>query len=405
MRRRLLLCRASVGIFTGFALLFSSACSQDLITPLSPKHIPEQQTVPLRPNKESSRNAPHSLESKPKYGLVGSFSTGEGSYVRSLLADDGAVWVGTTEGVIQVSTRTGDPVQTFTMQDGLMSPYIFTMNKGPRGEYWFGTNNGGLSRFDGNRWKTYLPADGLADFWVYGIKFAADGTAWIATWNGVSRFDGKTFKNYNTNDGLADRWVYALSIDGDGAIWFGTEGGVSRLSPDGRWRSWRHEDGLGAPNRFDLLTSDNTGFGTMNNPEGDDYKHKHDLSVLDPNGHETYNKNYVFSMALDRDGDKWFGTWGGGVSRFDGEKWTNFTAEDGLAGDIVYAVTLDPHDGALWFGTNHGVSRFDGQNWTSIKKQDGLANENVYSVAIDVHRRVWLGEKGGVDVWAPRPSS
>ncbi|WDT81682.1 MAG: hypothetical protein MPW14_08170 [Candidatus Manganitrophus sp.] len=194
----------------------------------------------------------------------------------------------------------------------MKSPYIFTMKKDPRGVHWFGTNNGGISRFDGKSWKTYLPSDGLADFWVYGIDFASDGTTWIATWDGVSRFDGTTFKNYNTEDGLADRWVYALAIDRDKSVWFGTEGGVSRIDTQGNWKTWRHEDGLGAPNKLGLTRSENTGFGTLSKSEMDDYKHRHDLSILDPGGNETYNENYVFSMAIDRDGNKWFGTWGGG---------------------------------------------------------------------------------------------
>jgi len=371
--------------------LLSSGCRQDFIRPVSP-----DQSKPL------AQSARHAFAGHRRYALVGSFSTGEGSYVRSLLADGNAVWVGTTEGVIKVSSRTGEAVQTFTMKDGLMSPYIFSMNKGPNGGIWFGTNNGGLSRFDGKSWQTYLPSDGLADFWVYGIEFASNGEAWIATWDGVSRFDGKTFKNYNTEDGLADRWVYALSIDPEGALWFGTEGGVSRLGQDGKWTSWDHQDGLGASNTLGLPKSENTGFGTLSSLGEAEYKHSHNLSVLAPDGNETYNENYIFSMAIDRFGNKWFGTWGGGASRFDGKNWRNFTTEDGLAGNIVYTVIVDPHDGALWFGTNHGLSRFDGEEWLSIGIQDGLANENVYAVAIDGSRRVWLGEKGGVDVWAPR---
>lgn len=335
------------------------------------------------------------------YFLNGSFSTGEGSYVRSLLADGDALWVGTSEGIIKVARRTGAALQTYTMSDGLKSPYIFTMKRDPRGEYWFGTNNGGVSRFDGKSWKTYLPSDGLADFWVYGIDFAADGATWIATWNGVSRFDGTGFKNYNTEEGLANRWVYALAIDRDQSIWFGTEGGVSRLDRQGKWKTWRHQDGLGAPNKLGLPQSDNTGFGTLSRSEMKDYKHRHNLSVLGPGGDETYNENYVFSMSIDRDGNKWFGTWGGGASRFDGTTWKNYTTEEGLAGNIVYAVAVDPADGAIWFGTNHGVSRFDGQKWMSLTSRDGLANEHVYSIAIDADRHVWLGEKGGVDEWVP----
>ncbi|MFY9268674.1 MAG: hypothetical protein WAO55_02870 [Candidatus Manganitrophaceae bacterium] len=363
-----------------------------------------------RPLQSPSPASPLRPSASP-YFLSGSFSTGEGSYVRSLLADEDLLWVGTSEGIIKVSRRTGAALQTYTAKEGLISSYIFTMRKSPNGTHWFGTNNGGLSQFDGKSWKTYLPSDGLADFWVYGIDFAPDGMTWIATWNGVSRFDGTTFKNYNTKDGLADRWVYALAVDLDRSVWFGTEGGVSRLDPNGKWQTWRHEDGLGAPNRLGLTRSENTGFGTLSRSESEKqdgtpdvsgYKHRHNLSILDPTGNETYNENYVFSMAIDHDGNKWFGTWGGGAARFDGKRWKNHTTEDGLAGNIVYAITVDPVDGALWFGTNHGVSRFDGRQWMNLTPHEGLTNEHVYAIAIDADRHVWFGEKGGVDEWAPR---
>jgi len=402
--------RRSFLFVLGFLLLQLVACSQSLIQPIEGKRQEAGISNGLKPER-IDRPA---LEQKSlDYQVVGSFGTGEQSYVRSLFADDHSVWVGTTEGIIQVANQSGEMLQIFTTKDGLLSPYIFTINKDKQDRYWFGTNNGGLSRYDGLNWKTYLPSDGLADFWVYGMDFADDGTMWIATWNGVSHFDGEHFKNYNTEDGLADRWVYALSIDSKGALWFGTEGGVSRLEPNGQWTTWKHRDGLGAANRFGLEKSDNTGFGTQlgtfgTEPEKkeEDYKHGHNLSVLDTGGNETYNENYVFSMAIDRSENLWFGTWGGGVSRFDGEQWKNFTTDEGLAGNIVYAVIIDPDDGAIWFGTNHGVSRFDGEEWMTLTTQDGLADDHIYAIAIDSDRRVWLGQKGGVDVlalWDGRP--
>lgn len=402
----------SISLFVpGFLFFLSVGCSQSIIQPIDPgrpfENREESSVSDFLKNVKSDDQAA-SQQIAPNYRVVGSFGTGEHSYVRSLFADNHAIWVGTTEGVIQVANQSGEMMQVFTTKDGLLSPYIFTINKDKQGAYWFGTNNGGLSRYDGLSWKTYLPSDGLADFWVYGMDFAEDGTMWIATWNGVSHFDGTNFRNYNTGDGLADRWVYALSIDADGAIWFGTEGGVSRLERNGKWTSWRHRDGLGAANKHGLLKSANTGFGTeIGNKKDKDYPHRHNLSVLDTGGNETYNENYVFSLAIDRSENKWFGTWGGGVSRFDGKQWQNFTTEEGLAGNIVYAVAIDPHDGALWFGTNHGVSRFDGEDWMTLTTQDGLADDNVYAIAIDPDRRVWLGQKGGVDVlalWEGRPS-
>jgi len=340
---------------------------------------------------------------KPSFKVYRSFNTGEASYVRSLHADSSDLWVGTSEGVIRVARRTGELVQTYTMEDGLKSPYVFTIQVDPKGIKWFGTNNGGLSRFDGKRWRTYLPSNGLADFWVYAMDWAKDGTMWIGTWNGVNRFDGKKFVTYNTKDGLANRWCYTLAVDRDGSIWFGTEGGVSRF--DGKtWMTWRHKDGLGAPNELGLPKSDNTGFGTMKrslheSPErkAEGYEgHRHDLTILDPQGRETYNQDYVFSMVIDRAGAKWFGTWGGGASRFDGTTWKNFTVKDGLTGNIVYAIATD-RDGNLWFGTNHGVSRYDGESWENLRQKDGLMSDDIYAIVIDEDHHVWLGEKGGVD--------
>ena len=369
----------------------------------------------------------------PRYVVYATSETGPSTYVRALKLDGDTLWVGTSHGIIAVNQQSGELVQTVTRATSgnmLVSDYIFTINVDRDGVKWFGTNNGGLSRFNpraqpGRQWKSYLPTHGLADFWVYDLDYAADGTMWIGTWNGVSHYDpraeeGKRFTNYNEKDGLANRWVYAVAVDHDQSVWFGTEAGVSRFdrsAPLGRqWRTWRHEDGLGAANALALARSENTGMGTL--PAGEagmtsDYSTRHDLSVFDEEGHETYNENYVFSIAVDRSSVKWIGTWGGGLSRFDsnstrtmvsasggGGEWRNYVQADGLAGNIVYAVEIDDR-GALWIGTNHGLSRFDPQvkkeqQWQKWGVSDGLLGEDVYAVALSPTGSVWIGQKGGV---------
>ena len=61
----------------------------------------------------------------------------------------------------------------------------------------------------------------------------------------------------------------------------------------------------------------------------------------------------------DDDGILWFGTWGGGVSVYDGKTFLNLTTEDGLMDNFVWCIHRDP-DGAMWFGTRGGVARYDG---------------------------------------------
>jgi ligand-binding sensor domain-containing protein len=52
----------------------------------------------------------------------------------------------------------------------------------------------------------------------------------------------------------------------------------------------------------------------------------------------------------------WAGTWGGGLSRFDGRTWTQYTVAEGLPGNHVFMLHIDPK-GALWIGTNNGLAR------------------------------------------------
>ena len=83
------------------------------------------------------------------------------------------------------------------------------------------------------------------------------------------------------------------------------------------------------------------------------------------------------------------------MSRFDGQKWNNYSRKDGLAGNIVYSIA-EADDGAMWFGTNKGVSRFDGEHWYSYGRKDGLLSEHVYTIAVVPGGEVWVGTRGGV---------
>jgi ligand-binding sensor domain-containing protein len=306
--------------------------------------------------------------------------------VRALTVDQaaGSIWVGTSVGVHEVDLKSQRLLHTFTRTDGLANEYVFAVGIDQSGNKWFGTNAGGVSRYRDGQWKTYFPMHGLADYWVYAFANQQDGALWIGTWAGANCVDAKSgkFKTYVKE--LVNEWVYGISVDAKGRVWFGTEGGVSMF--DGKnWRAWTHKDGLGAPNSDNLPASKNTGLGTRS---------RHDLSTL-REGQATFNPNYVFAVHAAPDGAIWAGTWGGGAARFDGSRWRNFVAKDGLAGNLVYSLAQDAQ-GAMWFGTNAGVSRFDGKNWQNFGKKEGLLEENVYALAVTPSGEVWAGTKRGV---------
>ncbi len=152
------------------------------------------------------------------------------------------------------------------------------------------------------------------------------------------------------------------------------------------WHAWTHADGLGADNGMGYQPSRNTGLGTRN---------RHDLGVLS-GGQATYNPNYVFSIHVTPEDHVWAGTWGGGVSHFDGERWTNYTTADGLVGNIVFEVVQEADNGALWFGTNNGISRFHQGKWQNFGFSQGLLDLNVYSWSVSAAGDIWAGTKGAV---------
>ncbi len=319
------------------------------------------------------------------YHVVETFNVGDGVFVRALAVEknSNSLWVGTSVGVLQVSLASRDVLNTYTRKDGIANEYVFKIFIDSKGNKWFGTDGGGMSRFDGT-WKTYFPMHGLADYWVYSFAEQADGTLWVGTWAGLNSVNPKSDAFTTYLEELVNEWVYGLDIDSKDRVWIGTEGGVNMF--DGKkWSTWTHDQGLGAANEFGLPASDNTGLGTRS---------RHNLTVM-ASGMETYNPNYVFDILVTPQDTVWAGTWGGGAAYYDGSKWTNFTTKDGLSGNIVYAVSQAP-DGAVWFGTNHGASRYDGKTWRSYGKGDGLIDENVYDIAISSNGDVWVGTRGGV---------
>ena len=107
--------------------------------------------------------------------------------------------------------------------------------------------------------------------------------------------------------------------------------------------------------------------------------------------------NDVFTVAIDAQGNKWFGTYDKGVSKFDGTNWTTYnTSNSGLASNGIRAIAIDAQ-GNEWFGTWNGVSKFDGTNWTTYTTAVGLFDNYILSIAIDKQNNKWFGGRDSTD--------
>ena len=319
--------------------------------------------------------------------------------VKSMLLEDKVLWVGTSGGVIRYDTRTDD-YRLFDARNGLLSNGIFHVSK-LGDKILAGTYGGGMSLYDPAKdtWENYNIPDGLGDAFVYGALKVANGDVWVATWSGVNRIRGGALKDRskwdlftveNTKNGLPNDWVYGVAEGKNGEMWLATEGGLARYK-DGKWDNWNHAKGLGAP--FDKVKDDITFNNDPAQVSAHHAKQKEEMGLQGVS--VAYNPNYIIALQVDRDGVVWAGTWGGGLARFDGKTWRNYTVADGLPGNHVFMLHQDL-DGKMWIGTNNGLARREGDKFVVMTTEQGLFSNNVFSMATSAGGDQWIGSFGGV---------
>jgi len=326
------------------------------------------------------------------------FRVGE-SNVKSILSDGDIVWVGTSGGVIRYDTN-ADSYKLYDNRTGLLANGIFHLSK-LDGQIVAGTYGGGMSILDEQTetWKTYNTPDGLGDGFIYDVLKLDNGDVWIATWSGVNRVRGGDLDDRsswdlytvaNTDGGLPNDWVYALQPGKYGSVWLATEGGLSHFA-DGQWQSWGHADGLGA--KYEVVKSE---IEFRNDPAQYSEHHarqKQEMGLQDVD--VAFNPNYIVALLADRDGTVWAGTWGGGLSHFDGENWQVYTVADGLPGNHVFMLYQDDA-GTLWIGTNNGLARLDDGGFRKYTTSDGLFSNRVFAMTSGADGSYWIGSYGGV---------
>ena len=96
----------------------------------------------------------------------------------------------------------------------------------------------------------------------------------------------------------------------------------------------------------------------------------------------------VRKILIEPDGSVWFAT-RGGVSRYDGQEFVNFTSADGLPDDYVMNMTHDAK-GNLWCSTFTGIARYDGRKWTKWTQADGVPTRFIDAIYAAPDGKMWF---------------
>ena len=339
-------------------------------------------------------------------------------------------------------------LQTYSVEAGLAQSQVYSMLEDSRGNLWFGTRGGGLSRFDGISFYNYSVQNGLTNNFIRSISEDSKGNLWIATDAGVSKYDGESFQPFeplgnepvhallpmgekefwfatdrgilirspdpadtsqrliSQEQGLVHSTVFTLDRDSKGNIWAGTRRGLSILFPAPAEetgytiRTYTFPNGLTA-NQISSVTETQSGKVWVTSYGGGVYFYDPETASLEDrrpfrrHQSEDFDEKIVFCSTEDRQGNLWLGTLKAGACRFDGEFYTWFTEEEGMYSNHVRSI-LEDSWGNLWIGTSGGgVSKFTGDQFVHFTTRHGLPKNRVYSVVEDTSGNIWMGTSGG----------
>lgn len=148
-------------------------------------------------------------------------------------------------------------------------------------------------------------------------------------------------------------------------------------------------------------------------------------------------QSQVFAIIEDPEGYIWFGTRGGGISKFDGVSFRQLTTRDGLINDFISCfiknkkgeiiigtavgisvyngkkfqnypleyksnpvpinAIAEDKNGILWLATNKGLYVFKNGEYTCVSCKHALNRDMISSVFIDGKNSVWYGDDFGLN--------
>lgn len=292
----------------------------------------------------------------------------------------------------------------YTVKNGLPQNTVYKIFQDSKGYIWFGTDGGGVSKFDGRKHIYFDKKNGLAGNVVRDIIEDRKGNLWFATDEGVSVFNGIKFQNKNSTNGLLNDIVVKVFEDSKERIWVGTaNGGASLLTLKDSIsvKNFTTDDGLASNYVFSIL-EDNYNriwFGYVGGPPQIISYEKEKLTIQEINTNFNYDLNSVYCGTIDDEGNIWYGTIKNGVFKFENisPKSTpnilSYSILNGLKDNYILDICED--NATIWIASNDGgVHYLKDNKFHYLDTKDGLPSNQILDVFSDREKNIWLSCMG-----------
>ncbi len=332
----------------------------------------------------------------------------------------GTLWIGTRDRGINAFNRgTGE----FTRYEhdpanptGLSNNKVGSILEDRTGNLWIGTDDG-LNVLDPRTGIFTVhrndPANphSLSSSLIEGFDFDEGGLLWVATDNGLNKMDPETgmcirYQHDPRNPStLTSRFARRVLVAPDGMIWVGTRDvGFNRVDPRSGHvtRFFNGKEGgnnyAALPMLFNtdgkLWLSSGNGIFVLDPATGavTHYEHK-------PAAPTGISHNNISTLATDRHGNIWAGTWGGGINVLEFSRRKFGIIRNDTGSNFVLSVMQDP-DSTLWIG--YGAGLYTMTNGRMKPVATHLEKEIIWALTNFDERTVWAGTDRGIAVIGAR---
>ncbi len=346
----------------------------------------------------------------------------------SSLCFDGVstIWVGMkNDGVMCLNLQTGkfSPLINSLEQSGLFTTYdnrVIVQDRS--GLLWIGTDGDGVYKVDTRQRKfKHISAEvgntnSLSGNFLKTIYEDKQERVWIGTYeHGLTMWEkeNNTFKHFLNKSGRAsDETVYAITEDSAGTIWIGTETGLAHFEERTQQFVFYIPSNSQPVEKVTALlptTEGNLWVRMISNLYRFHVETKRIESIpMNVDRFPSLKSANIVCIFEDSKGILWFGTYDGGLNRYDPHTQECITYlydkmnQNSLSQNMV-KVIYETHDGALWIGTGHGLNKFDRTSglFTRYFEEDGLPSAYIYGILEDAFGNLWLSTNKGISKFNP----
>jgi ligand-binding sensor domain-containing protein/serine phosphatase RsbU (regulator of sigma subunit) len=316
------------------------------------------------------------------------------------------IWLGTANGL---SRFDGKKFENFTSRDSLANGGVKCIIEDSSGYIWFGHLNGGISRYNGQKFEKVsfdslkITGDVTSILQIKDkIWFTSANEGAIQSEFPVSDIKHIKAKQFRGKEGLSDQ-VFGSTVIREGSFICVTDVGLKRYN-----EKEKKFEGYRMPHMttYFITTSlledkaGNKWFGTYN---GGIYKYVtsesrmvyYDLIRMG------VSSNAVSCITEDSRGRIWIGTWGGGIAIFDGENFRKFNTENGLKASKISKIIEDIEGNILIADQSNGLTIFKGDAFETINEKEILPDPNVNALYQDKTGAIWFGTNAGISRYYP----